>query len=92
MKNVSIVPIADVYQNTWPGSRHAAFLKGDEEQMADHGTQMGIMELLDAVDEMQDAEDEGDIGGEADARNKIAAQGFTVVATAGRRGSNKKQR
>lgn len=69
------------------GKRFAAFIRGDQRQLADHYGRLSIMELLDSCDEMQDAEDAGDVEKAALARDRIAQKGFTIEATAGRRGT-----
>ena len=69
------------------GRRTAAFIKGNEQELADHFGILSTMELLDNVSEMQDAEDNGDIDAARHAQEKIAQKGFEVVATSSRRGT-----
>ena len=66
------------------GSLVAAFILGDEQQIEDLRNEQAFATLLDATSDMQIAESSGDVTGVADAQNRIAAQGFTLGATAGR--------
>lgn len=73
---------------TWTnedGTRRAAFITGDEESLRDHYGSLEIIGMLNAVSEMQAAEDEGDLSGVQEAQGKIEGYGFRLDATAGRR-------
>lgn len=69
------------------GQRVAAFIKGDENELSDHYGKLGIMELLDAATEMEDAEAVGDTETADKAVEKIRQYGFDKPISAGRRGS-----
>ncbi|HUO61907.1 MAG TPA: hypothetical protein VMT96_00440 [Candidatus Bathyarchaeia archaeon] len=65
-------------------SRHAAFIGGDEEELADVRSVQGVMSMLDAVSEMQIAAKQGHLDGMQAAHDKIEEQGFSLLAVAGR--------
>lgn len=72
---------------TWTnedGSRYAAFVSGDTESLRDHYAELGVEELLDAVSEVQAAEDANNPLGEQTAHDKIAARGLSLAAVVGR--------
>lgn len=71
------------------GQRVAAFIKGDEDALSSHYGMLGIMELLDATTEMEDAQDAGDTEGADKALARINQAGFAKPISAGRRGSGK---
>lgn len=72
------------------GERRAMFIKGDEEELAEHYGQQAMMDLIDAGIAMEDAEDAGDTEAAQQALDKIEQYGFSKPITAGRRGSGKK--
>lgn len=70
---------------TWvaeDGSRHAAFITGEEVALQEHFSVLSIMDLLDATTEMQRAEAEGDADALEAANRKIGVHGFAVAAIA----------
>ena len=73
------------------GQRIASFIKGDENELSDHYGMLGIMELLDAATEMEDAEDSGNTETADKALEKIKQYGFDKPISAGRRGTGKSE-
>ena|GEM_PF-6383000 len=71
-----------VFWTNKDGSRHAAFITGDEEQISEHRSSQGIMALLDNVSRLQDEK--------SNATKNIADMGFTILALAGRDTDNDK--
>lgn len=77
-----------VFWTNKDGSRHAAFITGDEEQISEHRSSQGIMALLDNVSRLQAenaTEDEKN-----NATHNIADMGLTILASAGRGTHNDK--
>lgn len=66
------------------GSRVAAFVKGDQEDISSFRSTHEIMDLLDSADDMVDAFNTGDIDGMQDVQNSVQARGFSIDAIAGR--------
>lgn len=81
------MPAGRAKETVWTnedGSRHASFIKGDEEQLADRRATLGIMDLLDSVTDMQEAAERGDVEGVQKVQDKIGATGLRLEAVAGR--------